>query len=1015
LTASGGTEGSGTTYQWGTGSVGSNIIGGATSSSYSPTPSSTTTYWVRRVGTGDCSATTTGGVTQVVTVNNPPTPSWAWGTANIVPAVQGISVNLWDIKNTDDMTANYDSSDPESDPIFYSISWREGGDENAVVGATSFATQIFTFNADEGTTVTDYSYPNNNATVTSPVDWTPSGIYGGARDFTGGYMTSGSDALSGVFTFSAWVYAHDVGGPGNPKTIFSQSSQDRFIFIEDGRFKMQLYDGSSWTTGTHPTSILPNTWYHVAVVRSSTNAMGNVKLYVNGVEDHETTRNFTYTGTGTNYIGSEGGIGDRLFDGLIDEVMVLDRAVSAEQISAWYNGGTPSNATIVSEETTCGENWNYYVTLADDKGCESVNFILAHSNNIVGSTVATANVDDETTCGIDDYAIEIDDLNDSGTWGVSPTNAALINFPSAPSTTITASPVNGGFNQDLTLTWTPADGNCAADNVVIKFNQPVETINQDTDTWIWGGQSNTSWTTGTNWYKWDGSKWAVQSSSSPDANSKVHILSNASAGICVSTNTGVVSAGMSSLNVGDGASLDLGSQNINITEDIVNDGNIFAGTGTVNLVGTETQTISGSSSAVTDFSELVINNPNHIAMEIPVTVKGALTMTTGNITNGFNVLTLGTSSANPGTLNHTSGIVIGKLRRYFANSATTGNAGYFPIGDASVLRGPTVSFTSSPGTSQYLTASYNLGVPMDGSATLWNGLPLITGDGEVIQNYSEHGHWQIDPTDGNYSSQINSTAYNVKLPMQGISGVSDYTRVRIIKSLGSDTPSLHHDSWTAPTHVSSVGSNSDFEVTASGAGFSFFGGGGGGDNNLPVELLSFNGSCTDGVVELSWQTASEFNSSHYELEHSRDGATWSVVNTQAAAGNSAELLTYNYTDVNALVGDNYYRLTQVDLDGTEKVYDVINASCAELISDYFSVFPNPSSGSFNVILNNSDIVGDGVMRIVDTKGTLVLEKTIEVKNGINMYPVSQKWSPGVYFISISKGDKSTPILRHSIH
>jgi hypothetical protein len=105
----------------------------------------------------------------------------------------------------------------------------------------------------------------------------------------------------------------------------------------------------------------------------------------------------------------------------------------------------------------------------------------------------------------------------------------------------------------------------------------------------------------------------------------------------------------------------------------------------------------------------------------------------------------------------------------------------------------------------------------------------------------------------------------------------------------------------------------------------------------------------------------------------------------------------------------------VDLDGLEKTYDVINASCAELISDYFSVFPNPSSGTFNVILNNSDIVGDGVMRIVDTKGTLVLEKTIEVKSGINMYPVNQKWSPGVYFISISKGDKSTTILRHSIH
>ena len=397
LTAAGGTEGSGATYQWGTGStVGSNTIGGATSSSYSPTPSSTTTYWVRRVGTGDCSATTTGGATATVTLNNYPVNISVLVSASSSPP-----------KNSEDLTGNVSASDANSDPISNSIDWRVGG--------TSIATRNYTFNADDGGSVTDYSSYGNTATVVAVpafINWTPSGISGGARDFAGGYMTAGSNALSGVFTFSAWIYAHDVGGPGNPKTIFSQSSQDRFIFIEDGRFKMQLYDGSSWTTGTHPTTISPNTWYHVAVVRSSTNAMGNVKLYVNGVEDHETTRNFTYTGTGTNYIGSEGGIGDRLFDGLIDEVMVLDRAVSAEQISAWYNGGASSNATIDSDETSCSESWTCVSTPADDSGCEGSSTTSA-AVVISGSAVTTASAVGESTCGIDNYAIAFDDLIDS--------------------------------------------------------------------------------------------------------------------------------------------------------------------------------------------------------------------------------------------------------------------------------------------------------------------------------------------------------------------------------------------------------------------------------------------------------------------------------------------------------------------------------------------------------------------------------------------------------------------------
>lgn len=70
LTATGGSEGSGCTYQWGTGStVGSNIIAGATSSSYTtPALGSNTTYWVRRVGSAPCS-NTTGGVTRLITVN----------------------------------------------------------------------------------------------------------------------------------------------------------------------------------------------------------------------------------------------------------------------------------------------------------------------------------------------------------------------------------------------------------------------------------------------------------------------------------------------------------------------------------------------------------------------------------------------------------------------------------------------------------------------------------------------------------------------------------------------------------------------------------------------------------------------------------------------------------------------------------------------------------------------------------------------------------------------------------
>ena len=242
----------------------------------------------------------------------------------------------------------------------------------------------------------------------------------------------------------------------------------------------------------------------------------------------------------------------------------------------------------------------------------------------------------------------------------------------------------------------------------------------------------------------------------------------------------------------------------------------------------------------------------------------------------------------------------------------------------------------------------------------------------------------------------------------------DKDKGRIIKSAGSNTPSQHHVSWTGMTHVSTSGTNADFTVVATGTGFSTFGAGAPDSDALPVELISFTGNCVDGVVDLTWSTASEFNSAYFDLEKSRDGVTWEVINTQDAAGESTETLEYHFRDVSANSGNNYYRLTQVDIDGTQKTYDVINVNCTETSKGYFSIFPNPSSGSFQVILNNEDIIGNAVMNMTDTKGNVVMTKAIDVKSGINMYVVNEALAPGIYYISVVNGAHATTVLKHSV-
>ncbi|MCL2511727.1 MAG: hypothetical protein FWF09_06720, partial [Bacteroidales bacterium] len=85
LTATGGSIGNGCTYQWGTGTCGSNIISGQTNSSINVCPTENTTYWVRRTGNGPCSTTvTTSCATVTITVNTPPTaPTSISGTKTI--------------------------------------------------------------------------------------------------------------------------------------------------------------------------------------------------------------------------------------------------------------------------------------------------------------------------------------------------------------------------------------------------------------------------------------------------------------------------------------------------------------------------------------------------------------------------------------------------------------------------------------------------------------------------------------------------------------------------------------------------------------------------------------------------------------------------------------------------------------------------------------------------------------------------------------------------------------------
>jgi hypothetical protein len=119
-----------------------------------------------------------------------------------------------------------------------------------------------------------------------------------------------------------------------------------------------------------------------------------------------------------------------------------------------------------------------------------------------------------------------------------------------------------------------------------------------------------------------------------------------------------------------------------------------------------------------------------------------------------------------------------------------------------------------------------------------------------------------------------------------------------------------------------------------------------GTPTLPVSWVSFTGKTSASGNILQWQTATEMNNNHFEIERSVDGRTFSVIGKINAATNAENGASYTYADAIPPSGTSYYRLKQVDRDGQFDYSKTITISNAAALS--FIVYPNPSTGTITL-------------------------------------------------------------------
>jgi hypothetical protein len=84
---------------------------------------------------------------------------------------------------------------------------------------------------------------------------------------------------------------------------------------------------------------------------------------------------------------------------------------------------------------------------------------------------------------------------------------------------------------------------------------------------------------------------------------------------------------------------------------------------------------------------------------------------------------------------------------------------------------------------------------------------------------------------------------------------------------------------------------------------------------LPVTWLSFTVQAQNKTITLKWQTATEYNSKDFTIQHSSNGNSWSTLAILPASVNSNTIRNYSYNHQAPHIGVNYYRILQSDLDG----------------------------------------------------------------------------------------------------
>jgi hypothetical protein len=186
---------------------------------------------------------------------------------------------------------------------------------------------------------------------------------------------------------------------------------------------------------------------------------------------------------------------------------------------------------------------------------------------------------------------------------------------------------------------------------------------------------------------------------------------------------------------------------------------------------------------------------------------------------------------------------------------------------------------------------------------------------------------------------------------------------------------------------------------------------------VPVELASFSAQLVDKDVILNWITATELNNQGFDIEYSLDNENFSKIGFVPGFGTTTEMKSYSFRISNVLPGAQYYRIKQIDFDGTFTIYNSVEVTGP--VPNTFVLnqnHPNPFNPSTNISFSlpvESDVtirmynmIGQEVAQIAKNNfqaGNHSVEfNAKELSSGAYIYTLEAKGINGANFISTKK-------------